>query len=204
MSPETIEAAESSQQVGNITHERSVMDSTLTTDPMTELEVTLRARQQALGKLEVRLEDAALDGAGTEALEEQVLTLTKEIDDLERKKRALTRRAAKASVEEKTAAKDRAAAIQYNLASQAVERVQGVGRKIAELGEEAANLLAVLNAAQALDDELLRFECNKIRLSLKAYVLYSIRQWPGCDTGLTPFLKLDAKRFEELAPTVKK
>lgn len=180
------------------------MDSTLTTDEKTELEVRLLARKQALGKLEVRLEDATLDGAGTEALEEQVLTLTKEIDELERKQRALTRRAAKSSQEEKAAAKDRAAAIQYNLASQAVERVQGVGRKIAELGEEAANLLAVLNAAQALDDELLRFECNKIRLSLKAYVLYAIRPWPGCDTGLTPFLKLDAKRFEELAPTVKK
>lgn len=180
------------------------MDSTLTTDEKTELEVRLLARKQALGKLEVRLEDAALDGAGTEALEEQVLTLTKEIDDLTRRKRALERRATRATQDEKAAATQRREAIIQNVAMQIADLMAEGGGHVRTLKDYGARLTAALNAGQSLDDEVLRFQCNKIRLSFRVYLLHAIQQFPGCNLGLAPFMGLDAKRFEDLAPTVGK
>jgi|CXWL01.1.fsa_nt_gi FtsZ-binding cell division protein ZapB len=178
------------------------MDSVMTTDPMTELEVTLRARQQALGKISDQLEDATLDGAGTAELEEKVLTLEKEIDDLKRKKRALERRAAHATQEEKAAAKQRRDAIIQNVAGQIADLMAEGGGHVRTLKDYGARLTAALNAGQSLDDEVLRFQCNKIRLSFRVFLLHSVQQFPGCNLGLAPFMGLDAKRFEDLAPTV--
>lgn len=178
------------------------MDSVMTTDPMTELEVTLRARQQALGKISAQREDAELDGLDHADLTQQVDVLKKEIDEIQRKQRALARRAARATEEEKAAAKHRREAIVQNVAMQIAELMAEGGGHVRTLKDYGARLTAALNAGQSLDDEVLRFQCNKIRLSFRVYLLHAIQQFPGCNLGLAPFMGLEDKHFEDLAPTV--
>ena len=178
------------------------MNDTITTDPMTELAVDLKQKTMELSRIEIQLEDASLDGVGVEDLEQRVLILEKEIDALGRKQRALKRQATRATQEEKAAATHRRDAIIQNVAGQIADLMAEGGGHVRTLKDYGARLTAALNAGQSLDDEVLRFQCNKIRLAFRVYLLHAIQQFPGCNLGLAPFMGLEDKHFEDLAPTV--
>lgn len=176
------------------------MNDTITTDPMTQIAVDLKQKTLELSRIEIDREDASLDGVGVEDLDQRVLILEKEKDALERKQRALERRATRATQEEKDAAKQRAAAIQFNIEQQIFELVQEMTRKIAALGDCGARLSAAMNAGRSLDSDLLRFQCHKLAVSLHPYLLHAVKQFPNCNTGLAPFIGLDKGRYADLFP----
>lgn len=176
------------------------MNDMMTTDPMTELAVDLKQKTMELSRIEIQLEDAALDGVGVDDLEQRVLILEKEIDALGRKQRALKRQATRATDAEQAAAKQRAAAIQFNIEQQIFELVQEMTRKIADLGDCGARLSAAMNAGRSLDSDLLRFQCHKLAVSLHPYLLHAVKQFPNCNTGLAPFIGLDKTRYADLFP----
>lgn len=82
------------------------------------------------------------------------------------------------------------------------QEVLAMSEAIALLKDRGIRLGTVLNAGQSLDDPLLQFQCNKLRLSLRPYLLHAVAGYPGCNTGLSPFLKLDETTYGDLAPAV--
>ena len=173
-------------------------------NPILEIDAKLKHLELRCGAIQEHIDEAELDGLDHADLKQQVDMLKKEAEALQRKKRALERRAAHATQDEKAAAKHRRDAIIQNVAMQIADLMAEGGGHVRTLKDYGARLTAALNAGQSLDDEVLRFQCNKIRLAFRVYLLHAIQQFPGCNLGLAPFMGLEDKHFEDLAPTVEK
>jgi len=80
------------------------------------------------------------------------------------------------------------------------QRCVRIQQRLSEFQEEAKGLGTDLNALRSLGDRISEHQANVVAKSLKYYILHAVRQFPGCEQGLSAFLKFDEKPFSSLFP----
>ena len=174
---------------------------TIRTDPKVALDVKLQSHRQHLAMAKREKDAFVADNLDIPPKIFSTIQLHQQgIEDCLGGLAELARRAEAMTATEKAAGLAQAAAINFNVRQQLRALVVEETRLIADQQDWGRRTMATVTLARGLGDDALIYECAQITRGLRFYLGYALRQFPGMDGGVTPFLKLDEKTFESVFP----
>lgn len=165
-----------------------------------ELENKLAGQRMALGRSKKALGEAILMGLDSNTLANTVEAIQKRIMELEVGIETLKQRELDEKALQQAEAKRMHAEVKFDIESNVFQCVQEMSHKIAEIGECGSRLMAACNAGLSLNDDALKYQVLNVTKGFKYFLLHAVRDFPGCTTGVAPFLNLHTRTFAEVFP----
>lgn len=75
-----------------------------------------------------------------------------------------------------------------------------VGQDTRTLEASGKRMISAANAVIVFGDPTASYQATKLINSLRPYIGHALRQFPGFNTGVNPWLKMDQNKFEDLFP----
>ena len=145
-----------------------------------------------------KLDELPLDGPLA-----QIRSIEQEIANCEGALVELQRREERRTKEEKAEAERIAQAIEMNIRGQIHVLVLEGDKHISDLHDWGLRMAAAIAAGRGLGNDTLNHQLNEINRGLRLFLGHALKNYPGFDTGATPFLHLDERKFASIFPDPK-
>jgi len=165
-----------------------------------ELLDDLKGQELLLGRKQRALGEAIADNLDTEQPSQDVDAVLKRMTEIKIAIGVIHQREQEAAEAKKLEAEQIKQGIRKAVQARVYARIGRFQQRLVELREEAKELGSDLNALRSLGDRISEHQANVVSKNVKYHVLHHVRQFPGCELGLSAFLKFDERPFSSLFP----
>lgn len=160
----------------------------------------LKGQELLLGRKQRALGEALADGLDTTQVSAEVDAILKRMSEIQLAIAALKDRATEHAETTRQQAEQVKQSIKQEVHARTYALVVEGQQKMTEMREYVQRLGAGLDALRAMGDPISQHQASAVAKNFKYHLLHAVRIMPGCELGLSAFLKFDEKPFDTTFP----